>query len=404
MLARISGFVVALAAAGFIVLAAAGYRDMAAEMSLPTGGVTDRGPVDAVPTNEAANEALAARARLQEWRGDTGPAPGIPAPAATPAPLQAEPRDTTAPEMQPWVTAAPRDVQLDAQPLRGSGFIAAVTNLPDPDAGFLVQAAGRDWRRFHNTEVTVGGGLAVLAVLSLLGLFLALRGRVRLEHGFSGQWVPRFDGFERFNHWMTAISFILLALTGLVLLYGQFFLRPLTGADTYSTVAYYGVLLHIGFAIPFVLGVLTMIILWVRQNGIKSVDMGWLKKGAGGLLYKTRDKPHAYRFNAGQKLIFWLVVLGAAALTASGITLMFPFFWLNLQGMQLTLILHAIIALAMITLILAHIYIGTVGMEGAFDAMWSGEVDRNWAEEHHDLWMAEDRPGAGARPVSGAGS
>lgn len=400
MIARLAGIIVAVVVGVFIALAVTGYGEMAAEMSLPTGGVTDRGPVDAVPTDEAAAQALAARARLQGWRGDAGPAPGIPAAAAMPTPLQAEPGEHTQPEMQPWVTAAPRDMSL----IRARGSVAGTVNLPDPDAGFLVQEAGREWRRFHNTELTVGGGIGVLAVLGLLGLFLALRGRVEVERGFSGQWVPRFDGLERFNHWMTAISFILLALTGLTLLYGQFFLRPLAGADAYGAVAYYSVLAHIGFGIPFVLGVLTMIVLWVRQNGFHRYDLGWLKKGFGGMAYKAREKPHAHRFNAGQKLIFWFVVLGAVTLTASGITLMFPFFWLDLQGMQLTLILHAIAGLAMMALILGHIYIGTVGMEGAFDAMWSGEVDRNWAEEHHDLWMAEDRPAVRARPVSGAGS
>ena len=400
MLARLSGAVVALLTAALIALAVMAYSDMAAERTLPTGGVTQRGPVDAVPTDQTADEALAARARLQGWRGVSGPEPDAPAAAATPRSLQAEPGGTTEPEMQPWVTAAPRDISL----IRDRGFVAGISSLPDPKTGILVQGAGRDWRRFHNTEVTVGGGIGVLAVLALLGAFLALRGRVRLEHGFSGQWVPRFDGFERFNHWMTAISFILLALTGLVLLYGQFFLRPLTGAGTYSEVAYYSVLLHIGFAIPFIIGVLAMIVLWVRQNGLNKVDLGWLKKGAGGMLFRTKEKPHAYRFNAGQKLIFWAVVLGALFLTASGVTLMFPFFWIDLQGMQLTLILHAIAGLAMIAIILAHIYIGTVGMEGAFQAMWSGEVDRSWAAEHHDLWVAEDRGGAQARPVSGAGS
>src|SRR5690606_18710376 len=102
-------------------------------------------------------------------------------------------------------------------------------------------------------------------------------------------------------------------------------------------------------------------------------------------------KPPAYRFNAGQKMIFWAVVLGSLFLLASGLSVLFPLVWLDLQGTQLALILHAIAGLAMVAVILGHIYIGTIGMEGAFDAMWSGEVDRNWAEEHHNLWMAEDR-------------
>lgn len=382
--ARISGAIVALIAIAVIVWAVFGYDRMAANMSLPTGGVT-AGPADDVPTDEAANEALAARARLQDWRGASGPAPDEPAAAATPRDLQAQPAATTEPRTQPWVTAA-----ADFSLLRGREFVGGITTLPDPDAGFLMQEAGREWRRFHNLQVTVGGGIGVLAVLALLAAFLAVRGRVRLKHGFSGQWVPRFDGYERFNHWMTAISFIVLALTGLILLYGQFFVRPLTGAEAYADVAGASLWLHLGFIIPFIIGVLTMIVLWVRQNGFNRADMIWLKRG-GGMLFETKENPPAYRFNAGQKLIFWAVVLGTLFLLATGLSVMFPFFWLDLQGTQLALILHAIGGLVMVAVILAHIYIGTVGMEGAFSAMWSGEVDRNWAEEHHDLWMQEDR-------------
>jgi formate dehydrogenase subunit gamma len=396
-MARLSGAVVALIAIALIVWAVFGYQRMAADVTLPTGGVT-AGPADDVPVDDAANAALAERARLQDWRGESGPAPDEPAAAATPRDLQAQAVPATEPHVQPWITHAASDISL----LRDREFVGGITNLPDPDAGFLLQEAGREWRRFHNTEVTVGGGIGVLAMLALLGAFLAVRGRVRLKHGFSGQWVPRFDGYERFNHWMTAVSFIVLALTGLILLYGQFFLRPLTGAEAYSDVAGASLWLHLGFIVPFILGVLTMAVLWMRQNGFNRVDLTWLKRG-GGMLFESKKKPPAYRFNAGQKMIFWAVVLGSLFLLASGLSVLFPLVWLDLQGTQLALILHAIAGLVMVAVILAHIYIGTIGMEGAFDAMWSGEVDRNWAEEHHDLWVRDEGLEAKARPA-GAGA
>ena len=405
---RIGGAIVAAITIALIVWAVTAYDDLAANLSLPTNGVSN-GPADAVPTSEAANEALAARARLQDWRGESGPAPDEPAAAAAPRDIEAQPAETTAPHTQPWITAGPPDPTV----LRNRSSVGGITNLPDPDAGFLIQEAGREWRRFHNLGVTVIGGIGILGVLALLAAFLAVRGRVRLKEGFSGQWVPRFDAFERFNHWMTASSFILMALTGLTLLYGQYFFRPVMGADAYSGLASASLWLHLGFAIPFIIGVLTMIVLWVRQNGLTGVDFDWLKKGAGGLLYRTKAHPHAYRFNAGQKLIFWAVVLFSLFLLASGLAVMFPFVVLGMAGTQLALILHAIAGLGMIAVIFGHIYIGTVGMEGAFDAMWTGEVDRNWAEEHHDLWMDDDR-GEPAPPVydkgrrspslSGAGS
>jgi formate dehydrogenase subunit gamma len=143
------------------------------------------------------------------------------------------------------------------------------------------------------------------------------------------------------------------------------------------------------FMLPFMLAVLTMAVLWLRQNLPSKVDWEWLKQG-GGFLSDEGPNPPARRFNAGQKLIFWAVMLGGGLLILSGIGLMLPFFlWLDIQAMQWLQIGHAALGLLMIAVIIGHIYIGTVGMEGAFDAMWSGEVDRHWAEEHHSLWVAE---------------
>jgi len=120
--------------------------------------------------------------------------------------------------------------------------------------------------------------------------------------------------------------------------------------------------------------------------------------------------PDAKKFNAGQKLIFWSVVLLGASVSLSGIALLFPFetammgktfailnnFGFDLrtdltamEEMQYQTIWHTIVAVAMIVIIIAHIYIGSVGMEGAFSAMGSGQVDLNWAKEHHNLWVAE---------------
>jgi formate dehydrogenase subunit gamma len=267
--------------------------------------------------------------------------------------------------------------------------VRGTVNLPDPRAEVLQQPQGRDWRRLHNDQVTYGGGWVIFGFSLLLAAFLAVRGRIPVKEGFSGRKIERFNGFERANHWVAATSFLLIALTGLVLLYGQYFLKPWMGAGAYSWLAQANAYVHMAFMLPFMLAVLTMAVLWLRQNLPSKVDWEWLKQG-GGFLSDEGPNPPARRFNAGQKLIFWAVMLGGGLLILSGIGLMLPFFlWLDIQAMQWLQIGHAALGLLMIAVIIGHIYIGTVGMEGAFDAMWSGEVDRHWAEEHHSLWVAE---------------
>jgi formate dehydrogenase subunit gamma len=176
-----------------------------------------------------------------------------------------------------------------------------------------------------------------------------------------------------------------MALTGLIILYGDALLRPWLGANAYAELARTSAWLHVTFAVPFFIGVLVMIVLWIGQNIPERIDWQWLKRG-GGFVSDRQENPPARKFNAGQKLVFWGVVLGGLFLTATGIGLMFPFFWSGYTGMQFAQAMHAAVGLLMIGLIIGHIYIGTVGMQGAFEAMWSGHVDRNWAKEHHSLW------------------
>jgi len=139
------------------------------------------------------------------------------------------------------------------------------------------------------------------------------------------------------------------------------------------------------FAVPFVIGILVMIAVWIGQNVPERLDWEWLKRG-GGFISDAQENPPARKFNAGQKLVFWGVALGGLVLTATGVGLMFPFLWAGYTGMQLAQAVHATVALLLIGLIIGHIYIGTIGMQGAFDAMWSGRVDRKWAKEHHRRW------------------
>ena len=279
---------------------------------------------------------------------------------------------------------------------------------PDKQAGRLIQSGGENWRNWRNGPISVWGGWAMLGTIGLLALFFAMRGRIRIEHGPSGRQVERFNGVERFAHWLTAVSFIVLALTGLNVLYGRYVLRPLLGADAFAGLAAFGKYVHNYVAFAFMAGIVMILALWARNNIPTREDLAWLAKGGG--LFAKGVHPPARKFNAGQKILFWLVALGGISLSLSGIALMWPFdvslfaptfkvlniFGFGLpadltamQEVQLSQMWHAIMSLILIALTIAHIYLGTVGMEGAFDAMGTGMVDENWAREHHSLWAAE---------------
>ncbi len=286
--------------------------------------------------------------------------------------------------------------------------ITGTVSIPDKQAGVLVQSEGDNWRAFRNGPVTVSGVWIMAGMLGLLVLFFLIRGRVRVEAGLSGQTVERFNEIERFAHWLTASCFIVLALTGLNLLYGKHFLLPALGPETFAAITNAGKIAHNYLAFGFMLGVVLMFVLWVRHNLPDKYDLYWISEGGG--LFTKGSHPPARKFNFGQKIIFWAVTLGGLSLSLSGIALMFPFeialfkptfaalnaIGFNLptdltamQEMQLSQLWHAIAAIVLIAVILAHIYIGSLGMEGAFDAVGTGQVDENWAREHHSIWVAE---------------
>ena len=281
-------------------------------------------------------------------------------------------------------------------------------SIPDRNAAVMIQSEGDNWRAWRNGPMTVYGGWIMLGVIGLVALYFVLRGRIRTESGPSGRTVERFNGLERFTHWLTAVSFVLLALTGLNMLYGRHSLLPLLGPEVFATLTQAGKYIHNYLAFAFMAGLVLMFVIWVRQNIPNRHDLIWLAKG-GGFFVKGVHAP-AKKFNAGQKIVFWLVILGGLSLSLSGVALLFPFQFamfgktfelINLFGfslptdfapvqeMQLSQLWHAFVGIVMIAIILAHIYLGSLGMEGAFDAMGTGRVDENWAREHHNLWFAE---------------
>jgi formate dehydrogenase subunit gamma len=262
-------------------------------------------------------------------------------------------------------------------------------SIPDRMASSLIQPAGRDWRDFHRGKLPIIGGVAILGMLIVLTIFLLVRGKIRIEHGFAGVKILRFASFERFTHWLTASCFVVLALSGLNVSFGRILILPLFGADAFSAMSTYAKFAHNYLAFPFMFGLVVMFFIWIKDNIPGKIDLQWIKQG-GGILGNGQHPP-AKRFNAGQKGIFWIVIIGGALMSVSGWFMLFPYLPGDVTTMQLWTVIHAVIAMLFVAAMLAHIYIGSVGMEGAFDAMGTGEVDLNWAKEHHSLWVAEEQ-------------
>jgi formate dehydrogenase subunit gamma len=194
---------------------------------------------------------------------------------------------------------------------------------------------------------------------------------------------------------MTAVCFIILGLSGLNITFGRPLLLPVIGADNFTAWSEWAKYAHNFLSFPFTIGVVLIALMWLAGNIPNRIDVEWLKEG-GGIV---GDKhPDAERFNAGQKVVYWVVVLGGALVAVTGYMLMFPFYGTTIDTMQRAEMVHAVAAALFIAFMLGHIYIGTIGMQGAFEAMGEGTVDINWAKEHHSLWL-EEETGPTSRPA-----
>ena len=283
-----------------------------------------------------------------------------------------------------------------------------------PGATVLVQDGGMAWLEFRRGPLLTYGGYLLLGTVGLLLLFYLIRGRIRIEGEKTGRTITRFSAIERFAHWLLAGSFILLGLTGLLSLAGRKFLIPAFGHEAFSTMAVASKWIHNNVSWAFMVGLVMVFAFWVIHNLPNRTDLVWFARG-GGII--GHGHPPAKKFNAGQKLIFWSVIVLGASISVSGLSLLFPFELpmfsvtfekLNEFGipqalgfgvldtdlapheeMQFAQLWHAIVSFVLMAIIIAHIYIGTIGMEGAFEAMGTGEVEEQWAREHHSLWVEE---------------
>lgn len=265
-------------------------------------------------------------------------------------------------------------------------------SIPDTRESVLIQPFGRTWRLFRDVLLPWFAAVSIISTMILLAVVYAVRGPIRIERGRSGRKLQRFNSVERFLHWLVTFCFVILTLSGLNITFGKKALLPLIGPEAFSAFTSAAKYAHNFLSFPFVLGIIVLFLIWVKDNFPTAADLEWLKQGGGFIGSKH---PPAWRFNAGQKMLFWGIV-GATALSAfTGYLLIFPFYFTGIFGMQASEMIHAIVAVGFIAAIIAHVYIGTLGMEGGFDAMTDGMVDLNWARQHHPLWVEQELAKAG---------
>ncbi|MDP2034797.1 MAG: formate dehydrogenase subunit gamma [Polaromonas sp.] len=288
----------------------------------------------------------------------------------------------------------------------GAG-VTGYSSLPKseaPEAGNLIQPfvqypgsrltnAGEAWRQVRNNWLIPYGGAILLIVVGAIALFYFGKGRIDLHGAETGRKIERFTPFERSAHWANAIAFCILAVSGIVMAFGKFFLLPIMGATLFGWLSYLLKNMH-NFAGPlFAVSLVIVFFTFVRDNMPRRGDMGWLLKG-GGLLSGKEIPSH--RFNAGEKLVFWggVFFLGIIVV-ASGLVLdkLIPGLIYVRDTMQVAHMVHAVATVLMMAMFIGHIYIGTIGMQGAYDGMKTGYVDETWAREHHEYWYDDVKAG-----------
>jgi len=266
------------------------------------------------------------------------------------------------------------------------------TTVRGREAGVLVQSAGETWRQIRNGPITFYGGWLVIAVLLIIAALYGAKGPVKLHERPSGRLVHRFSTTEQIVHWSTAISFCVLGISGLIMLFGKHVLLPVFGYTLFGWLAALSKNLHNFVAPFFILAVLVMIFMWLRDNLPRAYDWQWFRR-AHRFFLRGEHIPSG-RFNGGEKGWFWFGVVGLSIVVSwTGVILLFPNFDQTRAVMQDAWIWHASAALLYIALSLGHIYMGTIGVEGTYGNMRTGYTDETWAKEHHSIWYDEVKSG-----------
>ena len=322
------------------------------------------------------------------------------APEAAPAPAQATPAPTPAPgsTAAPGWNNPPQWESVD----RKAGY----ASVPGRETNVLIQGGGHEWRKLRNGPVTFYGGIILLIPFGVLLFYYLWKGQIKLHGQPTGRLIERFNGVERVTHWTMAISFVILALTGILILFGKHIVLPWLGYAAFSWITIVSKNLHNFVGPLFIFALVVFILLFVKDNIPKAYDTQWLAK-FGGML--SGEHVPSGRFNAGEKVLFWsLVMVLCVVIAITGLILNFPNWNQGREAMQLANLIHGGLAILAIAMSCFHIYLGTVGMQGSYNAMRTGLVDETWAKEHHEYWYNEvkenKRPEkfvAGTAPATG---
>ena len=274
-------------------------------------------------------------------------------------------------------------------------LVQPAARFPGQDA---MTTAGEAWRKFRNGPVTFWGGWLVVIVCAVIAAIYFALGPIKLHEPPSGRMIERFTVAERWVHWIVAISFCILGVSGLIILFGKHVLLPIFGYTLFASLTGLMKNLHNFVAPLFMAGLVVFIFMYVRDNLPERGDVKWLVNG--WKMFLGHHLPSG-KFNAGEKVWFWVgVVLLSLIVTVSGLILLFPNFDQLRVTMQQASIVHAIAALLVIAFGLGHIYMGTIGVEGAYRNMRDGYTDETWAKEHHEYWYHDVKSGkADEKPV-----
>lgn len=286
--------------------------------------------------------------------------------------------------------------------VRGGENQYQTTQVRGVESGVLMQTAGETWRQLRNGPITLYGGWLIVLVMAAIGVFYWLKGPIKVREQPTGHRLLRFGAWDRMVHWGAAISFVLLAVTGTTILFGKHIVLPIIGYTLFAWLAILAKNVHNFVGPVFAFCVILMFITFVKDNFPKVHDLQWIAK-FGGLI--SGEHVPSERFNAGEKVWFWLgVTLLGIVISVTGFILNFPNFEQGRALMQQANVIHAIAAVLFLTMALSHIYLGTVGVEGAYEAMRTGYVDETWAREHHELWLqevtAQNKGGGAAKPAA----
>ncbi|MDO9483332.1 MAG: formate dehydrogenase subunit gamma [Hydrogenophaga sp.] len=345
-------------------------------------------------------------------------ATAAPAPAAAPAPGGIQSQNIF--EVKPDASADPNyATQTNAERAKvqpgnnapmwrqvGAG-VTGSSSLPKseaPEAGNLIQPfvqypgsrltnAGEAWRQVRNHWLIPYGGSLLIIVAVAIGLFYKAKGTIPLHGKETGRVIERFTYVERAAHWVNAIAFVVLAVSGIVMAFGKFFLLPVIGTTLFGWLAYALKNAHNFVGPLFAVSLVVVIITFARDNLPSKEDITWLLKGGG--LFGGHEVP-SHRFNAGEKVLFWTgVFLFGLLVVGSGVFLdkIVPAVEYTRANMQVAHMIHAASAVLMMAMFMGHIYMGTLGMDGAYKAMKTGYVDETWAKEHHELWYDDIKAG-----------